>query len=1036
MTEGTPFMIEKVKVLDAGNVHARRPVVEMRLAASARTTLAPAATRRLLASLPAMREEVLDLPAWRRVALAETDVPAAALIELLAVVVQRCMNWPIRFCSWRAGEGDGTHAVFEIGTRRVGLRAGRFAAELLEAFIEEKPGLDALFRERMISFSKAVARETPSYDAMTVARVAAGRGIPWATLPGSIYLRLGWGRHARVLRGSETTSTSSIASKLAHRKRLASPLLKAAGLPMASQKTVRRIEDAQAAARSIGFPVVIKPARGNMGRGVSVGVAEAGVAAAFERAQAVSRDVLVEALIAGEEYRLLVVDRRFVAAARRRPAQIRGDGLRTVRELIARENARPEREAILPGQMAALLPIELDAEAIALLGEQGLVADAVPGAGEVVLLRRESNVSRGGDSVDETARVHPSIRAVAERAATVLGIDVCGVDFIASDIERPWRETGAAICEVNTRPGLVLHSRVAEGTRREVERDVVRMLFPKGAPARPPVVAMLEGEGTAPLIDALTAAAARAGRRLGVARRPESHGVLGDEVHRLDGIAAVAWDAVIDAAVVEASAKEVVRRGLGLERIDLAILPQGDLSPTVSRAGAALGRVAGNRVVSARDPEALAKALDALGFAKRGTETRQAPSAAVRPSRAPTGRRREDRFSVLMVGDVGFGESYLHYPRAAPLHHLLRTHGHRHCFARLDGLLGSADMVIGNLEAPLSERPDPSLKGRKKYLGWSDAEPAAQALKEAGFDAVSLANNHSLDCGTAGLMETIERLEARGIASFGAGGDLGAADRPLVASFSLAGVERSLVVFAGFEHRPRYERRYRWYARPGAAGVGALSAARIGASIRALRDKLPSPIFVAYPHWGTDYRGVTDDQRTRAAELVEAGVDLVIGHGSHTGQAVEMVGGRPVVFGLGNFVWNTPGRYAKLDVRPYGVAAVLEFRADRPHGIDLRLYPLLTDNTVTGFRNRPVVEAEFAEAAHALTVDLMPKPRMGADAVGHHIEMELIPAVRGDPKRPGDGAATARARPPAADAAAHRDPPSSAEPLQALERAR
>ena len=788
------------------------------------------------------------------------------------------------------------------------------------------------------------------------------------------------------MRGSETTRTPSIAKNLAQRKGLTTAILREAGLPVAMHKLVRRLETAEEAARSLGFPVVVKPADGNRGIGVSIGIStEAEIAPAFERAQAVSRGVLVERFIPGNEYRLLVVDGRFVAAALRRPAMVIGDGTSTVAELVALENARPERETILPGQMAARLPIEIDVEACELLAQQGLDQDAVPEADAQVLLRRQSNVSQGGDSVDFTDAVHPSIRTVAERAATVLGIDVCGVDFISRDVGKPWWETGAAICEVNTRPGLVLHTRVSEGERRDVASDVVSMLYPQGASHRTPVVALLEGAETPELVRSIAEAAARAGSRLGVFCRSETFAGLGSEVHRLEVPAAVAWDERIDVAVVEVSAHDVVRRGLGLERIELAVVSGGDTSATPA-AVAALARTSGKRAVAAEHPETLDLMLSALGLGWRDGRARAAiPNSLRLPEK---GRDRES-FNVLMVGDVGFGESYAHRPRAEQLPILLKNRGHGYCFSRLSAVMRAADLIIGNLEAPLSKMPDPSLRGRKKYLGWSDPEPAAQALREAGFSAVSLANNHSLDCGVAGVNETMGRLENSGIASFGAGKDLEAAEQPFISTFLVGGVQRSIVVFAGFEHRLRYEQRYRWYARRGSSGVSEISAARIGSAITMLRERLPSPIFVAYPHWGTDYEGVTEHQRSYARALVQAGVDLVVGHGAHVAQPVEVVDGRPVVYGIGNFVWNTPGRFARRKVKPFGVAAVLRFQAGSSDEARLRLYPMLTDNSITNFRNRLVTVSEFPEAVREIAANLGPELKQGVDAIGQYLQIDV-----------------------------------------------
>lgn len=982
--------ILKTKALDAGNVYSRRPVMELMLAPHQDQLLAPAEIAQFLGVLPGLREDVTDFPGFARVAAAEAPVPAAALVEVVALMLQRYMNWPLRYCSWRPGRTSRENlAVFEIATRRVGLYAGRVAVELLTAHLDETDtDLDGLFRERMRALVKRTGRETPSLDALSIARAAAARGIIWSSLPELTYVRLGSGRHAHTLIGSESTKTSSIARRLARRKSVTNAILDAAGLPVARQRQVRRVEDAQEAALELGFPVVIKPSDGKMGKGITVGVTdETGVAAAFERAQAVSRSVILEAFIPGEEYRLLVIDGRFVAAAHRRPARVCGDGVSTVSELVARENACPIRDAILPGRMVARLPIVIDAEATRILEEQGHSEGSVPGKDEIVFLRRESNVSRGGDCVDRTERVHPSIRSAAERAATALGIDVCGVDFICTDIGRPWRETGAAICEVNIRPGLCLHSHATEGQRHDVAAKVVQMLFPKGASSRMPIIAVPGGPEGKRLQSRIEAAAARAGRKLGLLAGSADDRPLRKETQRLESAADLQWSDSIELAVVAYDPDTVARSGLGLERIDLAILPAATASRKMQRSAAALARAAGNRIATIDEPRALAAALEALGLPQ--PQRSKGPAyAAVKPK--PRAQAASESFTALLLGDIGFGEAYMHHPRASALQRLLSEHGHVHSFANLRPMLGAADVVVGNLEAPLAAAPDEGLRGRKKYLGWSDGERAVNALKEVGVHAVTLANNHALDGGTRGLMETLTRLRAAKISSFGAGPDIESAGRPLVARFRLGGVERSLVIFGGFEHRARYESRYRWYARQSQPGVCQISAETIRAAIQTLRTRLPRPIFIAYPHWGVDYTGTNDAQREAARDLVAAGVDLIIGHGTHTTQSVEMVNDRPVVYGIGNFVWNTPGRFGKLEAKPYGYAAAVHMRAA---GADLeavvRLYPILTDNRLTDFQNRPLGEAEFEATAADLTGDWSLRPRMGRDGAGCHFEFDL-----------------------------------------------
>ncbi|PVA09241.1 hypothetical protein DC366_15190 [Pelagivirga sediminicola] len=312
-----------------------------------------------------------------------------------------------------------------------------------------------------------------------------------------------------------------------------------------------------------------------------------------------------------------------------------------------------------------------------------------------------------------------------------------------------------------------------------------------------------------------------------------------------------------------------------------------------------------------------------------------------------------------------------------------------------DEIVTGFRVAPGGMQQVWGIKTDPALSERKSYLGWCDPAPTLAALKDAGIDAVTLANNHMLDCGTAGLTETQTMLHGAGIASFGAGEDETAAARPFIHRFAMNGAERTLVVFGGFERRARYDHEYNWYAGPRIAGIGKLDADRIAAQIASLRDTLPNPTFVVFPHWGVDYAGVTQKQRDMAAALAAAGADLIIGHGAHIVQDAEMIDGCAVLYNIGNFVWNTPGRFSSRAVPPYGLAVALEFTSASEAGATLRLYPIVTDNSVTEFRNRPVTSGEFEHAQDHLEFGPSGLFSPGRDAAGFHLEL-VVPSERDD----------------------------------------
>ncbi len=966
---------EKIGYRAAGNHWSAQPVIVVRPDAEA--ALPAGALSRLIEAVGPQREDTLDFAGWRDLAGARGALQAAAVTGVLAVVMQRTLYWPVAFCAVGA-EGA---AVFETRNREVGRIAARRALDVVAALAEGRPAerLRDDVAAALAAFQKRSARMTPAYDALMLARRAEERGIGWTSVEGSTFVRLGAGRHSKMLRGSESSDTSLLAKRLAKKKTVTNAMLSEAGIPVPAQRRVTSLRGALRAYLALGREVVVKPSEGNQGKGVTIRPATAlQLARAFRQAREVSRSVVIERFAAGEEYRLLVVGGRFRAAAQRRPAAVVGDGRATIRELVARVNADPARAPVPHGRLAVRLPIAFDAAATRHLARQGLDPESVPAAGRRVEVNGTSNVSRGGDTVDRTDDIHPQIRDLAERAARILDIDLCGIDFITPDPTRPTDEVGGAVCEVNTQPGLSLHLHVSEGRSRDVAADYLDVLYPSGTASRVPVVVVATGDGSGPPVTQIAAAAAAHGLRLGVAC-DAAIALPGSAMH-LPGAEAIAWEDRIDAALVVVPARRIDRAGLGLDRVDLAVLPPGSRSGRAARVAGVLDRAAGGRTLPADAENLVPRLLAALGAAERPpipalVGVRDLPAA------EPDARR------VAFAGDIGFGEAYRHYPACRDLQRLLDRRGYDHCVGGVRHLVAEADMAIGNLEVPLAPRVDARLRGRKKFLGWCEPQRTLRALVRAGFGALSLANNHAMDCGALGLAATAQQLGGAGITPFGAGRTEELAARPIVRRITAGGRTRSLVIFAAFEARRRYERAFNWYATGAGEGVGRLDPARIAAQIAALRAELDDPLFVAFPHWGLDYKEVTDSQRQAAAALVEAGVDAIIGHGTHACQRIDLLGGVPVIYGLGNFVWNTPGSgFHKFDAPPFGLVA--ELVLGRSDGFVLRLYPIVTDNAVTRFRNRPVDADEFARAAAAILPDGHPVAPLG-EAGTLHLALDI-----------------------------------------------
>ena len=315
------------------------------------------------------------------------------------------------------------------------------------------------------------------------------RGIPTGQRAGM--LQLGQGGHAELLDSSFTGHTSALATRIAKSKQLTSQLLGRAGLPVPAQWVAASLQSAEQAAHKLGWPVVVKPSNQDQGLGVVPGIRDlATLGHAFAAAQKYSpRQVIVEKHIEGDDHRLLVVGGVLRMATQRVPGGVTGDGLRSVQALLDALNADPLRGS---DERSLLIRIALDAQALDCLAEQTLTPGCVPTPGRFVRLRRTANISTGGTARDVTDRVHPDNRALAERAARTVGLDIAGIDFLCPDISRSWREVGGAVCEVNAQPAFRVHWLGAP--ERDINGEVLDWLY-RHQPARIPTAAITGTNG-------------------------------------------------------------------------------------------------------------------------------------------------------------------------------------------------------------------------------------------------------------------------------------------------------------------------------------------------------------------------------------------------------------------------------------------------------------------------------------------------------------------------------------------------------------
>jgi poly-gamma-glutamate capsule biosynthesis protein CapA/YwtB (metallophosphatase superfamily) len=328
--------------------------------------------------------------------------------------------------------------------------------------------------------------------------------------------------------------------------------------------------------------------------------------------------------------------------------------------------------------------------------------------------------------------------------------------------------------------------------------------------------------------------------------------------------------------------------------------------------------------------------------------------------------------TILIGGDTHFGDNYfMHADGRSKSAAASGPLDYQKSLAHLEPLIAQSGFTFVNLETPLSG-PLPGAPSDKTYVHWTDPDKAGETLAQTGIDAVGLANNHAYDQGEAGLRETLVELSRSKIAYAGAGLTLDQAQAPVLVDIALPqGGKRRLAIFAMFEERRAYRDQFDAYAGAAKPGVAPIDLARFAGQVKELRSQDPDVFVIAFPHWGRNYSWARKKQIRLGRALIDAGADMVIGQHGHNLQEIERYKGKWVLYGIGNFLFNAPGRYADHpDVIPFGLAVELRFDRGNATPPAVLLHPILSDNKVSGYQPRPAT----ADEAAAILSTLIARP--------------------------------------------------------------
>lgn len=494
------------------------------------------------------------------------------VIEHIALEIQTLAGMDCGYGRTRETKISGIYnVVFSYMEEKVGIFAAKSAVRIAQALIS---GSDYDMESDIQEMREIREDERLGPSTSSLVDEAVARDIPYIRLNNHSLVQLGYGINQKRIQATIASTTGSIAVEIACDKEETKNLLEGMGVPVPNGKIVYTLKELDSALNRLEYPLVIKPVNGNHGKGATININNwEDLEIAFELAKKYSRAIIVEKYITGFDYRLLVINHQFVCAAKRTPASVVGDGVRTIKELVDNVNLDPRRGY---GHEKVLTSIKIDDSTVAILEEKGYSIESVLKEGEIIWLKRTANLSTGGTAEDVTEIVHPFNVFMAERISKIIGLDICGIDIMSEDISEPLIDNGGAVLEVNAAPGFRMHISPTTGLPRNVAEPVIDMLYPPGVSSRIPIISVTGTNGKTTTTRLMAHIVKNMGYNVGftttdgiyiqnrLLQKGDCTGPISSEF--------VLRDPTVNFAVLETARGGILRAGLGFTKCDIAIV--------------------------------------------------------------------------------------------------------------------------------------------------------------------------------------------------------------------------------------------------------------------------------------------------------------------------------------------------------------------------------------------------------------------------------------------------------------------------------
>ena len=494
----------------------------------------------------------------------------AHICEHCIIAIQNILGMDVSYGKAREIKGELYYIIVQYEYENTAIEIINLAVDLINSLIKSSP---INFNGRLQEIKQTLQRETIGPSTKSICDAAKNYGLPVTELGKSGIYQIGYGKQGRIIEAAISNKTNCVGVDISCDKFLTKQLLDIQNIPVAEGRKVFNIIGLLREAEFIGYPVVIKPQYGNKGKGVMLNLKnEKELIKAYTSLLKITKDIIIEKYVKGNDYRICVVDYKVVAASLRVVPFVIGDGKSNIKALINILNNDPLR-----GQdhEKPLTTIKFDKELCNCLYRQNMSLDYIPNKGEKVILRENANLSTGGIAVDCTDDVCDENIDYCIRAAKALGLDICGVDICTEDISIPIDKQNGIVMEVNAAPGIRMHHFPSQGKKRDVGKAIVDMLY-EGRPSNIPVISVTGTNGKTTTTRMIGHVLKMMGMTTGITSTDGIY--INDKcIHKGDdsgfnSAKTLLLNRDVEAVVLETARGGLVRRGLAYDLADVAVI--------------------------------------------------------------------------------------------------------------------------------------------------------------------------------------------------------------------------------------------------------------------------------------------------------------------------------------------------------------------------------------------------------------------------------------------------------------------------------